>query len=756
MKQNTHQFSFLSSAYPQDVFRVVSFSSFEAISHLFHFDIILASDHADLNFESIMENPATLTIHSLQGKIQRHGIPAAFEQLQTSFEQTFYRLELVPRLARLPHIEQSRIFLGKNIQEIITEVVADANLSNGSDIEFRLTQPVSLEPREYVVQYQETDYTFISRWMERNGISFFFEHSSNQDKCIFSDSPMAHVSQSVVAKIQFIPNSGLEQDKADTALAEFFATQRPLPKSVMLKDWNYRTPDVKLEAKADVLDSGFGQFYSYGDHFKTPTEGQALAKIRAEEQLCRQCTYSGRSFSPYFDPGFTFDLTDHFRDDFNQPYLVTEVVRQGRQFAPGTAGLGANNKDDAPFYYRSTIKAIPTETPFRPKRKTPWPRISGVINAKIDGSSSASHPDIDEYGRYTVIPVFDRSGRQDGKASSRIRMAQPYGGSDHGMHFPLHKGCEVLLSHVAGDPDRPIIISTVPNPDTPSPVNQQNQTQCRLTTSSGNEIHFEDKTGSERILFNVPNVSTFLRMGAPNDPPSSWFDKIDPSKNEGQHGWKLDTPDWISIIAGAQLEVYLIAYINSVVGIFQDTTGLTKTETNFALVQGITGKKTKILLGCENEIGVLANLFKTKKDAVAANKTDLTDSLINTTGEVTELNTTVQSLNNVVTTLSGQVNQLSTSVEQLMQEKAELIGQITDLAQQRSDIAQTNTELAGQVSELAQMQTDLDAQVNDLATDITELSQQVNELSAQSIEMASQVTRTALTMTNLNGMDLTI
>ncbi|GKT37921.1 type VI secretion system tip protein VgrG, partial [Aduncisulcus paluster] len=156
------------------------------------------------------------------------------------------------------------------------------------------------------------------------------------------------------------------------------------------------------------------------------------------------------------------------------------------------------------------------------------------------------------------------SGRSGGKATTWLRMAQPYGGSNHGMHFPLHKGTEVLITCVEGDPDRPIIQAAAPNPENPSLVKDSNQTKCMITTGGQNRIHMEDKQGGERILMHSPKSDTWIRMGTPNDPPPEGDGGDEDDKkgwereNEGgQDGWKLHTKAHMEVFAGSSAETVL-------------------------------------------------------------------------------------------------------------------------------------------------------------------------------------------------------
>jgi type VI secretion system secreted protein VgrG len=160
--------------------------------------------------------------------------------------------------------------------------------------------------------------------------------------------------------------------------------------------------------------------------------------------------------------------------------------------------------------------AIPAGVQFRPEQNAVKPKFYGTLNATVDAAGSGEYAEIDDQGRYKVIVPFDRSGIRGGRASRWVRMAQPYAGSGYGMHFPLHSGTEVLLTFVDGDPDRPIISGSVPNPETASPVSTSNQTQSMIRTGGGNQFRLEDIAGSQQIHFSSPTEESIISLGAPN------------------------------------------------------------------------------------------------------------------------------------------------------------------------------------------------------------------------------------------------
>jgi type VI secretion system secreted protein VgrG len=548
------KFSFTSDAVSPDTFGVVKFEGTEGISKCYTFEITVVSDNLELDLQGVIENPAKLTFHRDEGDdAVYHGILLSFEQLHETNKLAFYRAHLVPRLAWLSFTQHNQVFLNKSVPEIIEGCLKDGGLT-GADFEMRLQG--SYDPVEYVCQYGESHLSFVSRWCEREGIYYFFEQSDAGEKVVFTDTRISHTPYSSGDTITYSPVSGLEAAHEKEIVKSFHCRMNLTPKNVLLKDYNYRKPSLNVSGNADVDAKGRGQVYSFGDHIRTPEEGDRIAKIKAEGLLCRKEVFHGEGSVPYMMPGYTFTLKDHYRGSFNQSYLVTDVGHEGNQTGYLLAGITTKTEDRGVFY-RNSFSSIVADIQFRPEAITPKPRISGTLTAKIDAEGSGEYAEIDPQGRYKVILPFDISGLKDGKASAPLRMAQSYAGSNHGMHFPLHKGTEVLLTFIDGDPDRPIIQSAIPNPENPSPVNVNNQTMAAITTAGGNKIHIEDKTGTERILMHSPNQKSFIRIGAPNDPSVADDGEEDAYYNLVPHldGIKTATKGWLDIECGISNEI---------------------------------------------------------------------------------------------------------------------------------------------------------------------------------------------------------
>ncbi len=509
------KFSFTSTAQPDDTFMVAEFTGKEAISKLYEFEIVLYADDPDIDLKEVLKNPVKLTVEK-EGEQLRifHGILSRFEQLHEYSGHVYFRAILVPRLWISDQYLENQLFLDKSIPDIIEEVLKQTGLTS-NDYEMKLTG--SYDPWEYICQYNESDFNFISRWMEREGIYYYFEQGNDTEKLIIADAATAHEDITSGESIRYSPPDSLAPSSIEQ-VREFTCHQQLLPQKVVLKDYNYRKPSLSLKGEADVDPDGRGNVYIYGEHFKTPEQGNALATIRAEELLCREALFYGEGTVPPFLTGYIFELHDHYRDSYNQRYLITELSHEGVQstYLTGAADDTKDNDTQGPSYFNN-FSCIPAETQFRPERLAEKPKMDGTLNARVDAGGDGEYAEIDDEGRYKIKLPFDQNDSTDGKASRWVRMAQPYSGDGYGIHFPLHKGTEVLLTFVDGDPDRPIIAGTVPNPETGSPVTGGNQSQSMIRTAGNNQIRIEDKKGKQQIHFSSPKKDSKISLGDVNE-----------------------------------------------------------------------------------------------------------------------------------------------------------------------------------------------------------------------------------------------
>jgi type VI secretion system secreted protein VgrG len=494
------EIAFKSGALPSERLELLGVWGREAISRLFAFDFVFtraAGPLSDAQLDDLLQAPAALSMGPKPGDIV-HGLIESIELVDAARTVAArYRARLVPNVWLLTLSRSSCLFQDTTIPDMVRAVLAKYGMKEGTHFDVLMSRTAKSPKREYIVQYQENDWDFIQRWLEHEGFFYWFSHGKKGEKLIISDDNEDATPIDDPASISYRERNNLSSGRVSTVW-DFGLRQKRIPARVVMLDYNYRTPGQSLVASHPIDEKrGFGTVVIYGDHFKNKDVGQEVAKLRAERVLTERRTYSGTTDCSRFRVGHTFELENHFVANFDQKYLVTSLEHR-----VGYPVLDAAHEDAArdrtgetPQRYSARFEAIPAAVAYRPERATPWPRINGMMHAKIDADGSGEYASIDGDGRYKVWMPYDTSGGKGAKASRWIRMSQPYAGPGYGSHHPLHKGVEVLLGHVDGDPDRPIIMGAVPNPHTVSPSTKNNSTQSVIQTASGIRIEMEDLQG---------------------------------------------------------------------------------------------------------------------------------------------------------------------------------------------------------------------------------------------------------------------
>jgi type VI secretion system secreted protein VgrG len=505
--------------------RVLAIDGIEALSKPYKFAVDIATlGEDDCAFEpgDTLGKRVSLVIldESGEARTRIHGVIAGAELTHAMPSDAFYRVTLAPQLWFLSLDRHSRVFVKESIPQIIEKVLGDAGLKSGDDFELRLVRPYP--KREHVCQYAESNLTFVSRWMEREGIYYFFEQGDDKEKLIITDDKTKH--QALDSKpLRYFPLAGAQE-----AFYTFRAKHASLPEkvrlddyndmrpnqdisvAVRLDDYNDMRPDQDISVEAPAADLGVGVLSIFGENFADSDAGKRLVKVRAEELLTGQLVLHGAGRVYEVRSGYRLKLEAHPRSSMNQEYLAVRVRHRGYQGGPGSDSVKKAG-------YRVNVKAIKADTQFRPRRITPKPRINGLETGVIDGPDDQDYALLDEHGRYFVKFHFDESDLKDGKASTRVRMLQPHAGNPEGFHFPLRKGTEVHLAFVGGDPDRPLIVGAVPNPLNPNMVTKDNATHNVLQTGGETRIEIEDQKDKQYIDISTPSKSTRLHLGEENN-----------------------------------------------------------------------------------------------------------------------------------------------------------------------------------------------------------------------------------------------
>ncbi len=502
---NQSQFTFRVQGLADNSFGVKEFrGENQALDQDYRFEVALQSPDLILP-ERVIGQAATLELLQPTATTPMiiSGVVCAFTWDEAAPGSRGYVATLASPLYPLTLRNNQRIFLNRSIPQIIEEVLTQAGLNATVEMELQGEYPA----RAYTVQYDESDWDFITRLAAGCGIFFRIEAEQEQAHILFYDA---------VDKLPTLPGTGtlLYQpptgaNRAQETIFSFNTRAEVLTDGVDLRDYNYRTPEALLDASASrtVSAAGHGRDYRYGENHKDLDQATQLAKLRQQQLDWQRQLYYAASDCRTVAPGLRLTMTGHPEIDLNGEYLIVAVEQQGQQ--KSALAYGKNSQG---MTYRNRLTLIPFGTPYRPKLPQ-LRRNHGVFTAHIE-TTGGTYAYLDDQGRYRVRLVFDGADTPQGQASHAARLLQPYSGDNFGTHTPLHAGTEVALTCVNGDLDRPIILGVLPNPQTPSPVNATNHSQNILRTFGGNELLLEDRKEQERIELFTRERNNILNLDA--------------------------------------------------------------------------------------------------------------------------------------------------------------------------------------------------------------------------------------------------
>lgn len=498
LTSNIAQFTFAVAGLDQDL-RVVRFEGSEGLSQLFRFHLELAVDDGELDFAAVVGKPGLLTMYGVQGERYVNGLVSRFEQAGDVGRFTTYYAELVPQLWLLAYRHRSRIFQRLSVPDIISQVLEEAGIASD---QYRWVLQRSYEPREYCVQYRESELNFIARLLEEEGIFYFFQHTKDSHVLVMGDDPSAHAPVAEPATV--IYHEPIGAVPTEEYVFEFRYAEEVRPGAVMLRDFDFKKPSLRLQADAQADKDAALEIYDYPGEYVTPEKGADLARVRLQEQQVPRKRGRGRSVCRRYIPGYRFTLDHHPRTAFNQEYVLVRVHHRAAQpqvREEWTTGEGST--------YANDFECVPASVPFRPPRLTHRPVVKGSQTAIVVGPKGEEIY-TDEHGRVKVLFHWDREGKGDENSSCWIRVSQGWAGAGWGAMYIPRIGQEVIVDFLEGDPDQPLITGRVYNGEHPPPYALPDEkTKSTLKSNSSkdgqgfNEIRFEDNKGQEQLFIHA-------------------------------------------------------------------------------------------------------------------------------------------------------------------------------------------------------------------------------------------------------------
>ncbi|HFK4480577.1 TPA: type VI secretion system Vgr family protein [Citrobacter sedlakii] len=432
---------------------------------------IAATTSAPLTLDASLATHLTTTLNNAD----YDGLIAEAHQLPATSNADRYQFVLRPWLWWLTLASNNRVFQNLSAQEIVEKVFKDGGFT---DYQFKLkTKPTK---REYCLQYNESDFNFVSRLLEQEGIFWFFTHAQGKHTLMLADDNSAFppIPGEKKVKYQAAQSGARETGMIRSARLRLQATAQGFQSS----DYNYEQPKAALFSLAGEKKGGMQ--YQHPGRFSEKAQGDALAawKVNALKAQAKQLV--GESDCAALMAGHWFSLTDHDDKSLNIDWLVTAVSHEydGER-------------------YRNRFTAIPKATPYRPLAVTPQPFMH-TQTATVVGKSGEEIW-TDKLGRVKVQFSWDREGKSDETSSCWLRVATAWSGNGFGAQFIPRIGQEVVVSFIDGDPNKPLITGCVYNGANALPYAlPANQTQSGIKTHSEkgfNELRFDDKKDAELL-----------------------------------------------------------------------------------------------------------------------------------------------------------------------------------------------------------------------------------------------------------------
>lgn len=483
--------------------QVYEFEGQESLSDAYSFDVTFVCEDPALNLGTWLQLPARLVLHyqnnNAKERLPRyvHGVIESIEQLTTSCRYSSYKLTLVPVFSLLKYRTNFQIFQNKTVLDIIEEVYHQAGiLSHQYEIELFNAH----EPREYCVQYGESDFSFIHRLMAEEGLTSFFEHNEGGSMLIISDGQEIHIE---LDPLCVVADNGMTKD--GNTITSLIKKKKIGVGKASVRDFNFHTPSHYFIEEAHVDEAENHASELALEHYQYPTDqgsSNKQAALNLLQHRVENIELIGKSDCAQLTVGYFQPIQEHPNPEWNDLWLLTKVYHVGKQ--PQVLEELA----DGAFEYYANFHCIPWIQPFKlqPQSK---PLIHNVDTAIVTGPKNEEIY-CDEHGRVKVQFHWDRNGQANEKTSCWLRSSQGWAGNQYGQFILPRIGHEVIVSFIHGDPDKPIITGSLYNGENKPPYTlPEHKTRSTFKTSSSiggdnfNELRFEDKKDNEQIYLHA-------------------------------------------------------------------------------------------------------------------------------------------------------------------------------------------------------------------------------------------------------------
>jgi type VI secretion system secreted protein VgrG len=566
LSQKDRLFS-LQSPFPKEGTLVRSIEAEESISNLFSLEVQLISDEPELDHDSIIGQKVCIGVRQCDGSSFRyfHGHVSQFWQAEPEERFYIYHMKVVPWLWFLTLTQDCRIYQDKTVPEIVKDVFDRFGFTDYDFSGIRLNHA----RWEYCTQYRESAFTYVSRLLEMEGISYWFKHEAGRHVLMLGDHSSSHQDLPYQSEFRYERSEGVGVLHGTDSVWNWTPRKSVRPGKYTHDEYHFQKPKPRGKdllrvttetGKSAGADKRF-EVYDFPGEFEDRSEGEEYGGYRQEELEADQHELDGKSNCRALTPGYKFKLVEHLQSKQNDGYLITSVTHSAHE---GSVYFG---DPQGGARYENSFRCIPAKTQYRPKRTTQKHQMRGMQSGIVTGPAGEEIY-CDSYGRIKVQFNWDRLGQYNENTSCWLRSMVPWAGANWGQAWVPRIGQEVVIGFFEGDPDRPFVMGGLYNEDSPPPYKlPDNQTRMGVKTRSSkgggadnfNEFRLEDKKGDELVLIHAErdmDVSVERHL----------CELVEQNRNEviegnhkehvqGEYHLKVDGPRKTKVVGNDSLEV---------------------------------------------------------------------------------------------------------------------------------------------------------------------------------------------------------
>lgn len=480
----------------------------ETISRLPSFELDLISEEETIDPRTLLGKPASVRLNLANGNRRFfHGYIVQFSRSSVKDRYYAYRATVVPWLWFLTRTADCRIFQNQSVPDIVKKIVQE------HDFEMEMQLSGNYTPWEYCVQYRESDFNFISRLLEQEGISYYFRYEENKNVLVLNDAMTGFPSFPGYDQISYLApgQHGMNRDREH--VREVLSQMNHISGGYVHTDYDFEKPNSPLQTRSDIqgpIARPAMEVFDYPGEYVVHSDGQDWARVRMEEIHAQIQTITGWADARGLAAGHVFTLTDPPHREQGGKYLLTSIRHTFR------TNEYESGREDEGIVYAAQFIAQPTEKEFRPPRVTPKPKVGGIQTAIVVGPKG-EEIHTDKYGRIKVQFHWDRLGKKDDNSSCWIRVAQIWAGRRWGALFTPRVGQEVVVDFLEGDPDQPLVTGSLYNGDQmpaylgngPDGKHAHDPKISGIKSNSTqggdgyNELRFNDAKGKEQVFMHA-------------------------------------------------------------------------------------------------------------------------------------------------------------------------------------------------------------------------------------------------------------